>query len=59
VLHDTYAFPGSERDLHRLGLLDAGGLNPLKARVLLAVALWSHPGRAAAEDAFRRHAEAS
>lgn len=55
LLRDTYAFPGSERDLRRLGVLDAGGLSPLKARVLLTLALWSHD-REDAEAAFERHA---
>lgn len=56
ILRNTYAFPGSERDLHRLGLLDAHGLAPLKARLLLALALWCEPDRLVAEDLFRRRA---
>lgn len=55
LLRETYAFPGSERDLRRLGVLDGGGLSPLKARVLLTLALWSHD-RAEAEAAFGRWA---
>jgi L-asparaginase len=58
LLRQTYDFPGSERDLRRLGLLDGCGLNPLKARVLLTVALWSHEDRAGAEAAFRHYANA-
>jgi L-asparaginase len=58
LLRQTYDFPGSERDLHRLGLLDGCDLNPLKARVLLTVALWSHEDRDDAEAAFRQHAAA-
>ena len=57
LLRRTYAFPGSERDLQRLGLLDAGDLSGLKARVLLTLALWSEEERGAAEAAFRAHAE--
>lgn len=58
LLRQTYAFPGSERDLQRLGILDAGDLTPLKARVLLTLALWATAGRAEAEEAFRLRAEA-
>jgi L-asparaginase len=35
VLRNTYAYPGSERDLFERGLVPAGRLDPLKARVLL------------------------
>ena len=57
LLRRTYAFPGSERDLQRLGLLDAGDLSGLKARVLLTLALWSAADRTAAEAAFHTHAQ--
>ena len=56
LLRNTYGFAGSERDLHRLGLLDSRSLAPLKARVLLIMALWCEPEREAAEELFRRRA---
>ena len=39
VLHGTYAFPGSERDLRERGVLTAGTLASAKVRVLLMLML--------------------
>ena len=39
VLQETYSFPGSERDLLSRGLIPAGVLDGLKARILLSLLL--------------------
>jgi L-asparaginase len=39
VLHETYGFPGSERDLRASRLVPAGALSPAAARMLLLAAL--------------------
>jgi L-asparaginase len=39
ILRNTYDFPGSEKELLRQGLISAGWLDPLKARILLMLLL--------------------
>jgi L-asparaginase len=54
VLTATYGFPGSERDLVARGLIPAGYLDPLKARILLRHLLVTGADRSAISSAFRQ-----
>jgi len=48
----TYGFPGSERDLLARGLISAGCLDPLKARVMLRLLIASGVGNTGIRKAF-------
>ncbi|MDQ0994693.1 asparaginase [Streptomyces sp. V3I7] len=54
VLRATYRSPGSESDLLSRGLIDAGMLDPWKARVLLRLLLAGGAGRDEIAAAFSR-----
>src|SRR5215469_12902174 len=52
-VHDrTYSFPGSERDLLTRGLISAGYLDPLKARILLQLLIASGADTARVRKTF-------
>ncbi len=53
TLRCTYGGPGGERDLRRMGMLPAGLLDGLKARLLLGLLLGAGVERSAIEHAWR------
>jgi L-asparaginase len=55
VFRGTYGYAGSESDLLSRGCIGAGYLDPLKARVLLALLLADGADRARVAEAFARY----
>ena len=53
VLSSTYGYPGSETDLLSRGIISAGALDGVKARVALTLSLASHSSVADAAEAFK------
>lgn len=59
VLSDTYGFPGGEIELLALGLIRAGALDGLKARIVLSLCLARGDSRQQIADAFAAVGETS